>query len=417
MKDNLQCSIARDLLPLYFDGMCSDVTRKQLEEHMEHCEECRKLKQNLEADRPLPESGGEWDKSIMPLKKIRRKIRRKNGLIAICVFFILLLVAGTSVLTYGQIARKGISFEWLWEAARFRHIGRQFAGGDIEPLYEALSNGYRFQDAESGIVRLAYKDAESYDRDMKEVILEKYHQYFDGKELTYKGIENIEYWEAPSMGWNRTLCISLRFEGQNNLIYFMTFYRDLDGQYLVDDYFGSPYITLTSGGEAAAGQGEEFTDQEGPYHTEDSLFSCLSNGLKDYDLYLARYIVMLSGQRALQGDTKLTGNEQMKLGILSQQDLTENTDFLRNRINDGLARLTEQGYYLTDITWTPLEYDKSEHLYRYRLNMELTGPDKIVLSLECYRISDQLVYIPGTEDIYGDNISSEVSQILENLCE
>ncbi|MDE6676002.1 MAG: hypothetical protein K2K19_14530 [Acetatifactor sp.] len=126
---------------------------------------------------------------------------------------------------------------------------------------------------------------------------------------------------------------------------------------------------------------------------------------------------MFSGQRALQGDSKLTGNEQMKLGILSQQDLTENTDFLRSRINDGLARLTEQGYYLTDITWTPLEYDKSEHLYQYRLNMELTGPDKIVLSLECYRISDQFVYIPGTEDIHGDNISSEVFQILENLCE
>lgn len=417
MKDNLQCNIARDLLPLYFDGMCSDETRKQLEEHMEHCEECRKLKQNLEADQPLPESGREWDKSILPLKKIRRKIRRKNRLIAVCVFFILVLVAGTSVLTYGQIARKGISFEWLWEAARFRHIGRQFASGDIEPLYEVLSSGYRFQDGESGIVRLAYKDAESYDRDMKEVILEKYHQYFNGKELTYKGIEDIGYRAAPSMGGNRTLRISLRFEGQNNLIYFMTFYRDLDGQYLVDDYFGSPYITLTGGGEAAAGQGEEFTDQEEPYHTEDSLFSCLSNGLKDYDLYLARYIVMLSGQRALQGDTKPTGNEQLQLGILSQQDLVENTDLLRSRINDGLARLTEQGYYLTDITWTPLEYDKSEHLYRYRLNLELTGPNKIVSSLECYRIFDQFVYIPGTVDTYGDNISLEVSQILDNLCE
>lgn len=411
MKDNLPCNIARDLLPLYFDGMCSDETRKQLEEHMEHCEECRKLKQNLEADQLLPESGGEWDKSIMPLKKIHRKIRRKNGLIAVCVFFILLLVAGISVLTYGQIARKGISFEWLWEAARFRHIGRQFAGGDIEPLYEALSSGYRFQNAESGAVRLAYEDEKSYDRDMKEVILEKYHQYFDGKELAYKGIEDIKYRDVPSMGWNRTLCISLRFEGQDNLIYIMTFYRDLDGRYLVDDYFGSPYIILTSGGQAAAGQGEE------PYHTKDSLFSCLSNGLKDYDLYWARYIVMLSGQRALQGDTKLTGNEQMQLGILSQQDLVENTDLLRSRINDGLAQLTEQGYYLTDITWTPLEYDKSEHLYRYRLNMELTGPEKIVSSLECYRISDQFVYIPGTVDTYGDNISLEVSQILENLCE
>lgn len=408
----MKCNIARDLLPLYFDGLCSDETGRQLEEHIGQCEECRKLKQSLEADRQEPESSGEWDKSIMPLKKIRKKIRRKNGLIAVCVFFLLLLVAGTSVLTYGQIARRGVSFEWIWEAARFRHVGKQFAGGDIEPLYEALSNGYRFRDAESGIVRLAYEDRESYDRDMKAVILEKYHRYFDGKGLTYKGIEDIEYREVPGMGWNRILCISLKFEGEDNLMYYMVFYRTLDGQYLVDDYFGNPYLTYISGGEADAGMQEEE-----PYHTEDSLFSCLPNGLKDFDLHMARHMVMLSGQRALQGDTVLIENGQLRLGILSQQDLAENTDSLCRRMNDGLALLTEQGYYLTDITWTPLEYDKTEHLYRYRLNMELTGPDKIVSTLECYRISDQFVYIPGTGDTYGDNISSEVSRILEALCE
>ena len=411
MKDDIKCNIARDLLPLYFDGLCSDETKGQLEGHMEHCEECRKLMQSLVEDQPAPEGDGEWDNSIKPLKKIRKKMRKKNALIAVCVCFLLLLTAGTAVLTYGQIARKGVSFELLWEAARFRHIGRQFADGDIEPLYEALSNGYLLQDAESSVVRLAYGDEESYDQDMKAVILEKYHRYFDGKGLAYKGIEDIEYQETPSMGRGRTLCISLRFEGQDNLMYFMTFYRDLDGRYLVDDYFGSPYIILTSGGEAAAVQGEE------PYHTEDSLFSCLSNSLKDFDLYMARFMAMVSGQRALQGDTKLVENEQLRLGILSQQDLAEGTVSLWRQMNDGLDRLTEQGYYLTDVTWTPLEYDKSEHLYRYRLDMELTGSDKIITTLECYRISDQFVYIPGTGNTYGENIPSEISRILDELCE
>lgn len=249
MKDDMKCNVARDLLPLYFDGLCSEETRQQLEEHMTDCEECRRLRQSLETEQPLPEKEGAWDKSILPLKKIRRKIRRKNVLITACICILLLLTAGTAVLTYGQIARKGISFEWLWEAARFRHIGRQFAGGDIEPLYEALSGGYQFRDAEAGVVRLAYEDGEAYDRDMKAVILEKYHQYFDGKELTYKGIENIEYREVPGVGWNRILCINLKFEGKDNLLYYMGFYRMHDGQYLADDYFGDPYMTYTGGGE------------------------------------------------------------------------------------------------------------------------------------------------------------------------
>ena len=404
----MKCNIARDLLPLYFDGLCSEETKEQLEEHLENCKDCRELKQSLEKEQEWPGEDQEWDKPIVPLKKIRKKIRRKNWLIALCLFLLVLLAGGTSLLTYGQITKKGISFEWICDAIRFQHIGKQFADGEVEALYEVLSNGYRFQDEESGIIRLAYGSQEAYDTDMKGAILEKYSQYFGEKGLAYAGIEDIGYREIPGMGWSRTLCISLKFEGENNLAYYMTFYKSLDGQYMVDDYFGNPYITYTDSGEATGMQ-----TGEKPYHTEESLFSCLPNGLKDYDLYLARYMVMTSGQRALQGDTVLAESGQMRLGILSQQDIAENTFTLRDKMNDGLDQLAEQGYYLTDITWSPIEYDKSEHLYRYRLNMELSGPDEIVMTLECYRISDQFVYIPGTGNVYGTNITSEMSGILE----
>lgn len=401
----MKCNIARDLLPLYFDGLCSEETKGQLEEHLGNCKDCGGLRQSLEKEQEWPSGDQGWNKSIVPLKKIRKKIRRKNRLIALCLFLLALLVGGTSLLTYGQIAKKGISFEWICDAILFQHIGKQFASGDIETLYEALSNGYRLQDAESGIVRLAYQSQEVYDTDMKDAILNKYNQYFGENGLVYAGIEDIGYRETPGMDWSRTLCISLKFEGENNLVYYMVFYKSLDGRYQVDDYFGNPYIVYIDSGEAAGLQaGEE------PYHTEDSLFSCLPNGLKDFDLHMARYMVMSSGQRALQGDTVLAENGQMRLGILSQQDIAENTRSLCDKINDGLGQLAEQGYYLTDITWDPIEYDKSEHLYRYRLNMEVSGPDIIVMTLECYRISDQFVYIPGTGNI-------EASRVLEELRE
>lgn len=132
---------------------------------------------------------------------------------------------------------------------------------------------------------------------------------------------------------------------------------------------------------------------------------------------MARYMVMVSGERALQGDTALIQNGQLRLGVLSQQDLAENTHSLQSRIDDGLAQLAEQGCYLTDITWLPLEYDKEEHLYRYRLNMELTGSGHMVLTLEAYRISDQFVYIPGTGNAYGDKALTEALQVLVELKE
>lgn len=46
----MNCDIVRDLLPLYEDGLCSEESRKAVEEHLAACEACRKL---------LPESSAE----------------------------------------------------------------------------------------------------------------------------------------------------------------------------------------------------------------------------------------------------------------------------------------------------------------------------------------------------------------------
>lgn len=37
-----QCNVIRDLLPLYLDEVCSMDSRKLVEEHLEHCKDCRR---------------------------------------------------------------------------------------------------------------------------------------------------------------------------------------------------------------------------------------------------------------------------------------------------------------------------------------------------------------------------------------
>ena len=39
---NISCEIIRDLLPLYHDGVCSIESKKMIEEHLAHCENCQK---------------------------------------------------------------------------------------------------------------------------------------------------------------------------------------------------------------------------------------------------------------------------------------------------------------------------------------------------------------------------------------
>lgn len=411
----MTCNIARDLLPLYYDGLCSDETKKQLDEHIEHCEKCKKLMCSLEIETEWNEGNTDWDKSIAPLKKVKKKIRRKNIFIGICIFLLMLVISFTVALTYGQITKNGISFEMIYEGIRFQQIGREFALGNIEPLYEILDNGYLLQDAESGVLRLVYQDSETYNNDMKKAIMEKYHHYFDGRKLTYKGIEEIGYSEATVMGY-RTLYIALKFEGEGQIEYYIILYKTLNGQYWADDYFGMPYLSYASENQSM----ESVKEREEPYHTDDTLFACLPNNLRDFDLIFMRHAIQTVGQRALEGETTLAENGQLRISIISEQDLADGTDHLCKEVNDKLDRLMSQGYYLTDVTWYVKEYDKERYLYRYQVNLELSSEiktDQIMVALDCYRYSDKFVYIVGTDEIYGTNLSPEVNQIVNALYE
>ncbi|MEW9095514.1 MAG: zf-HC2 domain-containing protein [Clostridiaceae bacterium] len=37
----ISCDVIRDLLPLYYDNICSEESRKLVNEHIETCEKCR----------------------------------------------------------------------------------------------------------------------------------------------------------------------------------------------------------------------------------------------------------------------------------------------------------------------------------------------------------------------------------------
>ena len=44
----MKCEIIKDLIPLYLDKVCSEDSRKLVEEHLAECSECRKYMKELE---------------------------------------------------------------------------------------------------------------------------------------------------------------------------------------------------------------------------------------------------------------------------------------------------------------------------------------------------------------------------------
>ncbi len=412
----MNCNIARDLFPLYFDGLCSDDTKKQMEEHLEHCDACRQLKYSLEKESGWPDDGKEWDRSIRPLKKFKKKIRRKNQLILFCILILILFTGAAALLTYGQIFKTGISFELIYDAVRFRSIGEQFASGNIEPLYGILSDGFVLRDNESAAVSMVYTDKETYDEEMKKAIMAKYHRYFDGKNLSYRGIEEICYRKSPDTGWNQTIYIALKFEGNDHIEYYISLYKDLDGKFMARDYFGDPYLSYTQ----EADKGDTKSGYIEPFHTEDSLFSCMPDKFMSGKLSVTKQLILTSGKRAMQGDTALAEYGQMRISIKSGQDIEEGTNLLQQKMNEGLDKLTDWNYYVTNIFLNVEEYDREQYLYKYRMDIELTSrdsQDKIIVSIDCYKLAENFVYIDGSDKIYGDDILPEVLEVLEGLCQ
>jgi len=89
----MNCNIIKDLLPSYIDDICSEDTRKVVEEHLAQCEKCqlslKRMQQQTEYIQQMPE---EAKKAISPLKKINKK-RRIQVLVAIVFTFIITIIS------------------------------------------------------------------------------------------------------------------------------------------------------------------------------------------------------------------------------------------------------------------------------------------------------------------------------------
>ena len=74
MKYN--CKVIQDLLPLYTDGICSDVSAQIVEEHLKECASCEKIAKELQDDSVEKTLGKECDHVVLSHEK---KSKQKDG--------------------------------------------------------------------------------------------------------------------------------------------------------------------------------------------------------------------------------------------------------------------------------------------------------------------------------------------------
>lgn len=80
----IKCQIVRDLLPSYIDGLTSEESNAEIEEHLKNCQACKsefdRMKEDIELEK-LSDSNKQVKEN--PFLKIKKKFKYKNMLIAL----------------------------------------------------------------------------------------------------------------------------------------------------------------------------------------------------------------------------------------------------------------------------------------------------------------------------------------------
>ena len=106
MERDLNCEIIRDLLPLYVDGMVSDVSRKSIESHLGRCTQCREAYHDMAYEmEPEPE-----ESEVVNVKTFLKKTKRMYFLYGLCgLSFIAMLVC----MIVDLVLNKGITWSLI----------------------------------------------------------------------------------------------------------------------------------------------------------------------------------------------------------------------------------------------------------------------------------------------------------------
>lgn len=89
---NYPCNMIRDLLPLYYDGVCSEESQTAVEEHLSECLSCRQLYAKMGEAGPTAQAAYHPDREqqkAVSFQSVRKKLLRRQFLTAAAVLFLL----------------------------------------------------------------------------------------------------------------------------------------------------------------------------------------------------------------------------------------------------------------------------------------------------------------------------------------
>ncbi len=153
----LKCHIVRDLLPLYQDGLLSEESRLDIEEHLKECADCRELYEKIHSDL-AEETENTAVQDIDYLKKVKRKNHQKIILAAVLT---IAAIAGIWAAQVFYIGKEAKPEDIAWQC--FQDDGR------IYVMMTAVNAADGFRNL--NIAPVSADNAGNYDITVKKVLL------------------------------------------------------------------------------------------------------------------------------------------------------------------------------------------------------------------------------------------------------
>lgn len=100
----LPCKVIEDMLPMYYDGLCSDETGELVAEHLRDCPECRRMMEDLSSEVELPAQPVDDLKPLADIQAQWKKEKRRSmgkGIRATLAVLLAVLALWTAIWYFG----------------------------------------------------------------------------------------------------------------------------------------------------------------------------------------------------------------------------------------------------------------------------------------------------------------------------
>ena len=189
----LSCKVIEDILPMYYDGVCSEESAALVEEHLKECPHCSHILSELRSDITIPEKNVD---DIKPLKKIQKSYKkmRMNWMIAIAVILVLIPVA---FFAWNEYSGQGVTLSNLDELACANSFMSTLTKGDYEQAFSYWDVEAKKQEwLENHDFKT--EDLVNFETDA----LKKFCELGEDKVESRGGIESFEYIGIATSYWN-----------------------------------------------------------------------------------------------------------------------------------------------------------------------------------------------------------------------